>query len=88
MTPKQLHTLLQSLLTSPLLITEQEPSNRCDLYFLYRWLFQEVLLNLSLLRNSELVKYLNYLILKKHPQLLAYVKNKLKLQKRVKLTPE
>jgi hypothetical protein len=49
------------------LLGEQEPINRSGLYFLYRWLFQEVLLNLNLLRNNELVKYLNYQILKKHP---------------------
>ena len=61
----------------PLLAEEAEPCNRRDLYFLFRWLFQEVLLNLNLLRNNELVKFLNYQILRKNPSLLAYVKSKI-----------
>jgi len=42
------------------LATEDEPANRKDLYFLFKWIFQEVLINLNLLRNNELVKFLNY----------------------------
>jgi hypothetical protein len=65
------------MLESPLLQSEADPSNRRDLYFLFRWLFQELLLNLNLLRNNELVKFLNYQILKKNPQLLGYIKSRI-----------
>jgi len=30
------------------------------------------------MRNNELVKYLNYQVLRRHPQLLAYIKMKTK----------
>ncbi len=34
---------------------------------------------MNLLRNHDLIKYLNYQILRKHPQLLGYIKNKIKI---------
>lgn len=33
---------------------------------------------MNLMRNNELVKYLNYQVLRRHPQLLAYIKAKSK----------
>lgn len=41
-----------------------------------------MLINLNLMRNNELVKFLNYQILKKTPQLLAYIKHKLNLARK------
>lgn len=75
-------------MSSPLLLTEEEPNNRMDLFFLFRWLFQELLINLNLMRNNELVKYLNYQVLRRHPQLLAYIKGKVKGKARVGKTPQ
>ena len=57
---KHLLTAIQQVMSSPLLQEEEDPSNRKDLYFLFRWLFQELLINLNLLRNNELIKFLNY----------------------------
>ena len=39
-----------------------------------------------MLRNNELIKYLNYQILKKNPQLLAYIKNKINAKAGIKNT--
>jgi len=38
-TPKHILTGIQQVLNSSLLINEEDPSNRKDLYFLFRWLF-------------------------------------------------
>ena len=57
---KHLLAAIQQVMSSPLLQEEEDPSNRKDLYFLFRWLFQELLINLNLLRNNELIKFLNY----------------------------
>ncbi len=37
--PKMLLTVLEQMLSSPLLMSEEDPSNRQDLYFLFRWIF-------------------------------------------------
>lgn len=47
---------------------------------MFKWLFQELLINLNLMRNNELVKFLNFLILKKYPALLQYIKNKVRIE--------
>ena len=47
---------------------------------MFKWLFQELLINLNLMRNNELVKFLNFLILKKNPALLQYIKNKVRIE--------
>jgi len=57
-----------------------EPKHRQDLYLLFKWLFQEMLINLNLLRNNELVKYLNQRIILKHPVLLSYIADQLKVE--------
>ena len=88
MSAKHLLTAIQQVMSSPLLQDEEDPSNRKDLYFLFRWLFQELLINLNLLRNNEVIKFLNYQILKKNPGLLAFIKNKIKAQAQMKMTPQ
>ena len=52
---------------------------------LFQWLYQEIILKLSIeLHNTDLVKYLNYKILSKYPQLASFlaVKNQIELTKR------
>ena len=88
MTPRSLLGPLEQLLASRLLENEEDPASRKDVYFLFRWLFQELLLNLNLLRNNDLIRYLNYQILRKSPQLLAYIKNRIKLTQQMKQTPQ
>ena len=55
------------------------PESRDELYFLYKWLFQEILITLSSpgqMRNNELSKYLNQTILTKNPDLFNFLKTK------------
>jgi len=55
------------------------PESRDELYFLYKWLFQETLITLSSpgqMRNNELSKYLNQTILTKNPDLFNFLKTK------------
>ena len=55
------------------------PETRDELYFLFKWLFQEVLITLcspSQMRNSELSRYLNQVILMKNPDLFDYLRTK------------
>jgi hypothetical protein len=37
-----------------------------------------MLINLNLMRNNEIVKFLNFQILKKNPSLLFYIKHKIR----------
>ena len=54
--------LEQVIFSEPLKMT------RAQLYDLYQWLYQEIILKLSQkLPSSDLVKYLNYLILSQQP---------------------
>ena len=53
---------------------------RSELYDVFQWLYQEIILKLSTeLKNTDLVKYLNYTILQRYPQLADYlnVKNQI-----------
>lgn len=55
------------------------PDNREELFYLYKWLFQETLITLSspeLIRNSELTRYLNFKILNNNKALLHFLKLK------------
>jgi hypothetical protein len=56
------------------------PQSREELFYLYKWLFQETLITLSTqLRNHELSKTLNFDVLSKNPLLLQWIKNKYNL---------
>lgn len=55
------------------------PDSREDLFYLFKWLFQEVMLILSSpqhFRNSELTKYLNQTILSKNKALMHFIRIK------------
>ena len=64
----------------PLLDEVQIPQSHDDLFFLFQWLFQQVQINLSELRNHELVKWLNFRILNKNPDLLKFLTIKHKVE--------
>ena len=58
------------------------PENRKELFYLYKWLFQETLITLTspnLMRNNELTRYLNNVILLNNPDLLAFISEKHKI---------
>ena len=53
-----------------------QPDSRNELYFLFKWMFQEVLITLTQLRNMDLSKYLNAQILSKNRDLFDFMKIK------------
>ena len=70
----------ETLASSPSLPQTQFKASRQDLQDLFQWLYQEIILKMSTeLNNADLVKFLNYMILQKYPQLATYliVKNQL-----------
>ena len=54
----------------------EQPESRNELFFLFKWMFQEVLITLTQLRNMDLSKYLNAQILSKNRQLFDFLKIK------------
>lgn len=64
---------------------EYLPDNREELFYLYKWLFQEALITLSspeLIRNSELTRFLNFKILTNNKALLHFLKLKHKISEK------
>ena len=60
-----------------------EPENRSELFYLFKWLFQEIMIlmnsseNQYYLGSDDLTKYLNSQILNKCPDLRNYLKDKI-----------
>ena len=58
---------------------EYMPETRQELYLLYKWLFQEVLIKLSgqnSIRNNDMTKFLNQQILLNNKDLFNYLKHR------------
>ena len=57
------------------------PNDRQELYFLFKWLFQEVILTLSSqLRNNDLCKFLNQQMLQRNQDLMYHLVKKYKVK--------
>jgi len=78
--------LIQSLEKGCFAGTE-ELQSREELYFLFKWLFQEMLICLNLEKNSQLVRYLNFLIISKHEPLRAYLLHRIKTEDKASDNP-